>query len=268
MLVPGQSKHASKKEKATQNKIFSYETRKTYVKQAKYFVLWCKEKHGCKFLDECWPYAREYFSELAGSDLSAWTIKTRLSAITKLSGLSAKDLGVSGIIPARKRADVKRSRGEKPSDKNFSEKRNAELVAFCRSTGLRRHELANLRGTDLILDGSGIYVHVRKGKGGRNRMVPVIGDQKNVLDLMQKAGKGKVFDRIPVHADIHGYRSDYACTFYRMYARPIEEISSDELYVCRADQKGKKYDKLAMQKTSEALGHGRIDVIAQSYLRD
>ena len=64
-----------------------------------------------------------------------------------------------------------------------------------------------------------------------------------------------------------------------MYARHIESIPYDkvnkgtgkkfqsEVYVCRKDEAGKKLDKAAMHIASKALGHNRLDVIANSYLR-
>lgn len=41
-----------------------------------------------------------------------------------------------------------------------------------------------------------------------------------------------------------------------------------DVYVCRKDEKGKRLDKKAMYITSKALGHNRINVIAEHYLRN
>ena len=51
------------------------------------------------------------------------------------------------------------------------------------------------------------------------------------------------------------------------YARPKDEISPAERYVCRRDCAGIVLDKRAMRIASEALGHSRINVIAGHYLR-
>ena len=65
----------------------------------------------------------------------------------------------------RRRADIKRSRGDAIRDKHFSEKNNADLITFCRCSGLRRAEIQDLRYEDFQLgapDGSagpGLYVH-------------------------------------------------------------------------------------------------------------
>ena len=71
----------------------------------------------------------------------------------------------------------------------------------------------------------------------------------------------------------------YATDIYRKYARPIEEIPYDkvnkgtgkryqsEVYSCRKDEAGKKLDKAAMLVCSKALGHNRISVVADNYIR-
>ena len=41
-----------------------------------------------------------------------------------------------------------------------------------------------------------------------------------------------------------------------------------EVYVCRKDEAGKKLDKAAMLICSKALGHNRINVVADNYIRN
>ena len=106
----------------------------------------------------------------------------------------------------------------------------------------------------------------RKEKGGKERLSRIIGNIGNVVDLMHKAGKNKVFPIISGGADIHSYRRDYANTFYRILARPLDTLIEDDLYVCQKDKAGVVYDRWAMLCVSENLGHNRIDVIAAHYL--
>ena len=80
-------------------------------------------------------------------------------------------------------------------------------------------------------------------------------------------------------ADIHGYRAEYATAIYKAHARAIEGIPYDrvnrgtgrryqsEVYTCRKDEAGKKLDKAAMLICSKALGHNRISVVADNYIR-
>lgn len=125
------------------------------------------------------------------------------------------------------------------------------------------------------------FLHHRKDKGGRERYSPIIGDFKQqIIDRMRATPPDeKVWQHVPGNADIHGYRADYATQIYKMYARPIVEIPYDRVnrgtgmrfqsgvYTCRKDEKGKKLDRDAMLRASKALGHNRIEVVANNYIR-
>ena len=100
--------------------------------------------------------------------------------------------------------------GDRVRDRHFSITNNDELIKFCKGTGLRRSELGALKGGDLLtkeqiekeisrleavpeqkrtpeevrrlevlkdtrLFDSEYYVFVRNGKGGRERLSPIIG---------------------------------------------------------------------------------------------
>lgn len=277
-LAIGESKYKAKKDGTAKNKIYSWQTYKSYMKQANEFTRYCKEKHQCKTLDECRTYVDEWLKNGIDRGLSAYTQKLNACSLAKLYSCSSSDFGVRTDV--RHRVNITRSRGEKVRDKHFSEEKNKELVEFCKSTGLRREELKCLTGDKLICE-DGVYkILVNSGsKGGRPRKAPVIGNIDLVVDLMKKAGINKVFEKIKSGADIHSYRSYYATSLYKSLARPIESIPYDkvnkgtgrsyqsEVYVCRADLKGVKYDKVAMLEVSKALGHNRISVIAEHYLR-
>ena len=89
----------------------------------------------------------------------------------------------------------------------------------------------------------------------------------------------KVWQHVHKSADIHSYRGDYATAIYKDFARPIEKIPYDrvnrgtgrkyqsEVYTCRKDEAGRKLDKAAMLVCSKALGHNRIEVVANNYIR-
>ncbi len=125
------------------------------------------------------------------------------------------------------------------------------------------------------------FLHHRGDKGGRDRFSPVIGE--NIGQIVERirstAPDKKVWLHVPGNADIHGYRGEYATNIYKIYAREIKDIPYDrvnkgtkkkfqsEVYSCRKDEAGKKLDKVAMLKASKALGHNRIDVVANNYIR-
>lgn len=266
MLAIGTSKHQAKKDGSASEKIFSWETYHSYKKHAGYFAEYCKAEHGCKTLAQCERYASEWLRMRVESGLSPYTLKLEASALAKLYGCRSEDFGVE--IPRCRRADITRSRGEAVRDKHFSEKRNADLVSFCRSTGLRRSELENIKGTALRTapDGSAV-LHVQ-GKGGKWRDVPVIGDVSLVVRMCQSSGTEKVFQKVSSNADIHGYRAEYATRLYNCHARDLETCKADgSVYWCRGDRKGTWFDRKAMLIASRALGHNRVSVIGAHYIR-
>ena len=201
-------------------------------------------------------------------------------------------------------------------DRHFSITNNDELIKFCRGTGLRRGELSELRGGELRtkeqieqeiskieaipepekskedlrrlqvlkdtrLFDSEYYVYVRNGKGGRERLSPIVGKNiEQIVDRIRNTPEGeKVWQHVHKSADIHGYRAEYATAIYKAHARAIEEIPYDrvnrgtgrryqsQVYTCRKDEAGKKLDKAAMLICSKALGHNRISVVADNYIR-
>lgn len=260
---------------AIRDKIYSYNTYGTYAKHNNYFLDFCEKKYKCKTLEQCRAHVDEWLQRRIDQGLSAYTIATEKAGLCKLFGEPASHFIET---PTRKRENITRSRGVAIRDTLDLEK-HAELINFCRGTGLRRSELENLTGSQLRFYGSDAVL-VIKGKGGRYREAPIIGPHKDeIVAKLLKAGKGKVWESVPSHMDVHSYRSEYATAIYTAFARPIEEIPYDKVnngserrfqssvYICRGNQKGRKLDKEAMRKASKALGHNRLDVVAGHYIR-
>ena len=125
------------------------------------------------------------------------------------------------------------------------------------------------------------FLHHRKDKGGRYRFAPIIGPHKEqIVKRMQDTGaRDRVWQYVNSNADVHSYRADYATRMYKDHARKIEDIPYDkvhkglgkryqgDVYTCRKDESGKKLDRAAMLKCSKALGHNRISVVADNYIR-
>ncbi len=271
-------------------------------------------KSAKKYVNE-WLTLRTEKGGKKGQPLSAWTITLERQALGKLYGIKPDD-ETFFQAPKRRRQDIKRSRGTKIRDRHFSELNNDELIRFVRGVGCRRNVMERLRGSDLYTvqqmrielakleakrdrtgeeeryrgiliealkffpDQSHFVLHYND-KGGRDRFSPIIGpDKEKIIARFQAtAPTEKVWLHVPVNADIHGYRAEYATAIYKMYARPISEIPYDavhqgsghkyqsKVYTCRKDERGKKLDKDAMEKASKALGHNRIEVVANNYIR-
>lgn len=316
MQAFGESKKEAVANGTDRDKIFSFNTYKSYWKHIKYFVKYMGANHPeCTTLKSARKYVNEWLQARADQGLSAWTVQLEAKALGKLYGIGPDDERYFKP-PKRRREDIKRSRGDRERDRHFSVTNNDELIKFCKGTGLRRSELAQLKGGDLLtkeqiegeiariegtperkrtpedigrlkilrdtrLFDNEYYVYVRNGKGGRERLSPIVGkDTAQIVERIRNTPEGeKVWQHIHRSADIHGYRAEYATDIYRAHARPIERIPYDkvnrgtgkryqsEVYTCRKDEAGKKLDKAAMLVCSKALGHNRIEVVANNYIR-
>lgn len=264
-----------------------------------------------------WLQIRSSQIDANGNFLSAWTIHTEAAALNKLYGIRPDDPD-RFQSPKRYRQDIKRSRITVKRDSHFSITNNDAFIKFCQGTGLRRMGIQSLHGKDLFsrkyidkelscieslspseqsseqLKWLNLYKDAQlftnptpqyfiytKEKGGRERLAPIIGSNTTqiVNRIKETPPNEKVWLHVPQNADIHSYRSDYANTLYKIYARPINTIPHDKInhgsgkryqsgvYFCRKDEAGKKLDRHAMLLCSKALGHNRIDVVANNYLR-
>ena len=268
MQAFGESKKEAMKNGTEKDKIFSFNTYKSYWKHIKYFIKYVQETDlKCKTLKSAKKYVNEWLQKREAEGLSASTMHLEAKALGKLYGISPDDENYYQP-PKRHREDIKRSRGTAKRDHHFSEKNNDELVKFCKGTGLRRCELSSIKGGDIITKTEieaeitklesipedkrtaadekqlGIlkdtryfeeeyYVHIRKGigKGGRERYSPIIGEhQKQIADrIIKTPEEKKVWEHIHGAADIHGYRAEYATAVDKAHARDIKDIPYDKI---------------------------------------
>jgi len=256
-----EKRHLAKEQANDTEGIYSWGTYRNYLAKACAFLKWAKNQYGCRTLDEARRFVDEYIQDLIGKGYSAYTQKHIACALAKLYGCSTKDFTPT---QTRNRANITRSRKGKAI---FSEEKNKEFVDFCRSTGLRRHEIKKLRPENLSFnETTGEYRLTNiKGKGGLVRECPIL--SSGVVNRMLNTPAGQlVWGKIPSRADIHSYRAEYCKAIYKLHARPIAEIPKGDRYHCRKDLKGVVYDKKAMTIASKALGHKRISIIAGHYL--
>ena len=229
MQAFGESKKQAIANGTEKDKIFSFNTYKTYWKHIKYFIKYINTNHPeCTTLKSAKKYINEWLGVRVEQDLSAWTIQTEAKALGKLYGIQPDDENYFKP-PKRKRADIKRSRGDRIRDKHFSITNNDELIKFCRGTGLRRAELVELKGKDLIskeeienliskleampiskrtekdikrlevlldtrLFNEPYFTIVRNGKGGRVRISPIIG--KNAAQIIERIQNTKPEEKV------------------------------------------------------------------------
>lgn len=88
----GDSKRTAVAEGTDREKIFSFNTYKTYWKHIKYFIKYIKEKHPeCTTLKSAKKHVNEWLQVRVDEGLSAWTIQTEAKALGKLYGISPDD---------------------------------------------------------------------------------------------------------------------------------------------------------------------------------
>ena len=278
----GESKHKAKSDGTADKYIYSYSTAKVYKQQACQFVRWCKAGHKeVKTLADCRKYADDWLTSMENRGLSPYTLKTARSALLKVygeSGKSFRQISTIRALPPTKLDDITRSRKETKSDKHFSEEKHQDFVRFCRAVGCRRRELEQLTIDNICAppdDVGALGVLVTNGKGGKARVIPVLSGEEEFITEYLADGRRLDYSG----ADIHSYRADYATELYKSLARPLESIPYDrvnkgsgrayqsEVYHCRGSRKGLALDKRALAIVSKALGHNRISVVGEHYLR-
>lgn len=265
----GRSKHADKRpgNNFHPNGIYSVRTFKNYVGSCTVFCNWCKSEYGCKTIEACKPYINKYL-EYYSIGKSAWSIHAVKYAIQKLYDVTDHGFKVDFDAPKRRRIDIKKNRGDVSEVKDFNEKKYPRELNFGCATGARRAALLKLKYKDIYEKGGEIYVHFEKDKGGKSRDVKIMPRYKEFVRsfINQGSPDEKVFDHLPTRFPEHRCRRHFAQEYYEFLARNIRTLPVNETYRCRADKCGIVYDRAAMLEVSEALGHGRVDVVALHYL--
>ena len=239
----GESKHELKRKGEDVSAwIFSYSTYTSYLKHINYFINYARKEYVTEFgkqprkLEDCRKYVEPFIRESVAKH-SPWTCQLQICALGKLYNCRTTDFNID--LPKRKRSKIKRSRHLNQMDRHFSEKNNADLVCFCKCCGLRRRELAAIKGSDLYIDENGIYkLNVTKGtKGGRPRQVAISYENREELDtvirLCKEAGNSNIFKKISSAADVHYYRHIFCLRTYEKHARPFKEYKNERLVIFR-----------------------------------
>lgn len=210
--------------------IFSYRAFETYLKQGCVFVSWAKSAYHCCTLAEARPHVETYLQSGIDRGLSAYPpsphISTQRAALCRLYVRTARNFHIQ--LPERLRGDIPRSRNNVSRDYGFSKEKNADILAFARATGLRRHELAAVQTEQIRQNANGsVTLCGVTGKGGKVRDIDVLPGMENaVLKHTGKDPERRIFASVPSHMDVHGCRREYANTLYRSLARLVGEAGA------------------------------------------
>lgn len=262
--------------------IHSIKTYDVYKGHCERFTAWCIENKGVnKYakLESIKQYASEYLKEREAQGLSLYTLKAERAALGKLYGEQIP----YKFEKARTYKDVTRSRGAAKRDAHFSEEKNAPLVALCRGTGGRREDISKLTKECFFIKDGNMFVRFEQSKGGRDRIAPVLKNyQEQIKELLDKTENNKLlFDVIHNGCDVHGYRREYAQELYKtvcndeklkaeyskQYAPRNEPNIKGSVY--RSHEKERHFvgERDNIYIVSQALGHNRLDVSVNHYLK-
>lgn len=263
--------------------IHSIKTYDVYREHCERFASWCIQEKGVnKYtkLEDIKQYATEYLKDREAQGKSLYTLKAERAALGKLYGEQIE----CKFENKRSYKDVTRSRGEAKRDAHFSEEKNAPLVALCRGTGGRREDIGKLTPNSFFTDKNGnMFVRFEQSKGGRDRVSPVLPKyQEAIRELIStKAPNELLFDKIHNGCDVHGYRREYAQELYQtvcdnkdlkavyaaQYAPRSEKNIKGEYYIAHDKERPFKGLRDNIYIVSEALGHNRLDVSVNHYLK-
>src|SRR6185437_10083224 len=182
------------------------------------YCSWARDTYGVHRLEQIDASAPELAAEWLQSHVDAgdspYTVQMQRSALRMFHG--DRTLGQDVAIPRRRRAAIVRSRGDVAADHRLNLAHYQQLIAFLQATGLRRREVAALQVIDVGQFGGQVEVHVRNGKGGRERRVLALPGAEDAVRAVVagKAPEARVFDHIPSALDVHSYRRSYAQALY------------------------------------------------------
>ena len=277
--MQGNSKHSVKVasgHKTTEQVagIYSIQTMKTYLQVANEYGNWLKEQ-GIKRpedYDIAKAMTRDYLEYRDAQGLSAWTINRDRAALSKIFGERIQ------YDTTTRTKDIVRSRFSCEYEKHYNPQgKYKTLFDFCKATGLRRHEVEQIKPTNLKERDGRFFVVVEQGKGGKYRESFILPQyQKEVLELFKnRQGEEKLFDKVPKNIDIHSLRGEYAKGVYnhiiehredKDFLRKDYDCKLKGTYYMRGDYKGNSFDKEYVEVVSKCLGHNRIDTAICSYL--
>lgn len=279
----GESKHLDKIEQETTfgkstYKIYSFSTYDTYNKVGREYGKWLAEK-GVKYgkLADTERYAREYIKTRLEEGKSVYTLKMERSALSMIYGHS-----IEVPLPIRNNRDVKRSREKTSNDKHISRTgKYADVFIVATATGCRRCDLKSLNVNSLIERNGKYFLEIKRSKGGRDRLAPVlpskVDEVKKIFEHAKGTGATRLFENIPKEIDVHGLRREYAQELYHalsndrtlqneylsLYPARHEKVKND-FYM---DREGNIFERDTVYVVSQALGHNRIGTSITAYLK-
>ena len=266
------------------------------------FAIWCRERYGCRHIEECPAHLQDYSDWLVAQGYSHNTVHKYLAGASRVFGVPLDSISK----PRRVVAHNTRSRGVKAVDSRSDAQRETspQLYDFALAVGIRRNEYKHLCGYDLVVDESGYpCVRVRRGKGGKYQEQRIAPKDVGFVRSFFDGSEGRVFsdEEMKNKIDLHHLRALRAQRAYHDYlarlksdpdyrAQLTEEVHRRWNCLCSKRWNPKhvegyyyirdnnrrlaldhglpvKYDRLAVMAVSIFhLSHWRCDVTVANYL--
>lgn len=198
-------------------------TRDALRQRCRGYIAWARENQIHDFSKE---HVQQYYNhEKKHGKLAETTLHNYTKALCHVGGYS-----FSEIEHEKRIQKLTRSRSDDKNMQGYAEERSGRfkrLVEAQRCIGIRRDELARLKGRNLRTDESGhLCVEVERGKGGKyhlQRLLPE--DEKTVKELFRGIGENEnVFSAAEINnkIDLHAKRAEHARRTYDYFAKRIE----------------------------------------------
>ena len=304
-LAIGESKHQDKIDGVSSaEKIYSYGTYNAYLQQCIQFARWCKSAYNCKTLKDCRNYADEYLKMNIDRGLSPYTLKLQVSALCKLYSCSSTDF-IATPARKRKNITRSRFTQISRNTTEFERFCLCTGLRRREITALRGSALIENDGQFYIqiYNGKGGRERLAEICGTKEEITFVVQKMKNVEDnkvfskipytdihAMRAAYASRIYNKYARQKS--EFRNERLIMYHN---RVVKTYTSKNIninnnleyydyspqtgytlkpgykdvrtaYFCRQDKKHICYDRLALLKCSQNLGHNRASVVADHYL--
>ena len=221
---------------------------------------------------------------------SAWTAHVTLAAMNKIYSmhLTSRELG----LRPRRLQDIRNNRGFAARSRPYLERKYTDEINFLKSCGCRRSSVASVSYNNFIFNSEGRIESIDTvEKGGKLNHYYILPKQQiwltqYVSDFYQTHdAETPLFDGFDksCHLNCHWYRNEYSVNLYRQllseaeadkpfyggsnymdYAINIVKVANN---ISKYGEHYKGYDTTILSLVSQSLGHFRLDVVANHYLR-
>lgn len=225
-------------------------------------------------------------------EITPRTLATERSQISKVWQVN---LDHYKILPCHAESDKGRGR-----DRHWNPEHHKEQLDFYRAVGARKNEYRDLTRQEVLAYKDQVYretgivmepdlhgrvsnlqpiispvdnlvekVVICKAKHGKTNVAEILPQNREMVTKAFATGKFRDYFNPSSHAGTHSCRRSYAQDVYSHFMRDLNNLRTDQLYICRGRYKGRVYDREAVARVAECLGHARNDLFdtIHNYLR-